>query len=280
MPLLSTTLLLVLASGSGDTFDSLDREETKQVDPLAPAIDKGIEPASEVAAPSRQADEPGAFVPQASRPSSSPVSEVVQRSDGKPPLPWRVIAGAGTDHQHGDAMEWFGSSPSPTAQLRGELRFDWLVDGLGASVGAGFWSRGTWSHDRALAVAHAEGEIGAVLDLPADGFWDLVYPYARLGLLLGYARVRAGDELADGVVVPGTSVSAGTRLMFGRGTARGQPRFFAYGEGGYAYRLPRIIKLTRVETDQEEPLLAGPAIRLGDLKLSGATWRVGLGVAF
>jgi hypothetical protein len=129
-------------------------------------------------------------------------------------------------------------------------------------------------------LVHGEGEVGATLDLPARGLWGFVYPYARLGLILGYARVRAGDQLAGGVVIPGTRSSAGVRLAFDREPRRRGARLFAYGEGGYAFRLPRTVKLTRVDEDEEDPFLPGPAIRLGDLALSGATWRVGLGVAF
>lgn len=291
MSSISITLLLLLAAGADDAFDALEREEAEQTAPTAPAAKQGAtsgndgtapdNEAAQGATPRREAAGAIAPLPRVIRPLSSPtVPAVTQRADSKPGRDWRVIAGLGSDHQHGDTMEWFGTSPSPAGQLFGERRLDMLVRGLGAYAGIGVWSRGDRSHPSALSMVHSEGEVGATLDLPAGGLWGFIYPYARVGLILGYARVRAGDQLAGGAVIPGTRSTAGLRLAFERGPGRSGARLFVFGEGGYAFRLPRTVKLTRVGEDEEDPFLPGSPVRLGDLALSGATWRVGLGVAF
>jgi len=53
-------------------------------------------------------------------------------------------------------------------------------------------------------------------------------------------------------------------------------RFYGTIEGGYAWRWARAVRLDRLDEDENDPFLPGPAIRLGELNLSGIEWSMGL----
>jgi hypothetical protein len=280
MSTISTILMLCLTASADDAMDALEREEARHRPAVAKTPGEDGTTSVEVAPPDESApaqrDALRGFVPQATSPASS--AKPAAARSGRD-LSWRVAAGLGSNHPHADSVKWLGESPRPAAQLHVERRLDPWFDGLSLYAGLAAWSRGSDSHPAALSMLQGEATVGAALEPLPAGLWGLVYPYGRIDFILGYSHVRAGDQLADGLVVPGTSVHAGARVAFGRGT-RGRARIFAFAEGGYAYRMPRTVKLTRVDEDDDDPFLSGPAVRLGTLALSGATWRVGLGLAF
>ncbi len=288
---LIVTLLVVVGTGPDALFDDLGREDQKRVEPAAAtdAPAAGANSATEAtpstppnassATPAVEAPvSPPAIEAPAVDESSMLVVKPVRRAGGD--RPWRIQVALGVDHPRDESLEWFGDPAGPAMQIRLERSVDRWVDGFSIYAAGNFGSRGRTDHLASMTLVVAEAELGAALQWPGDGFWGWIFPYGRVGVSAAYVQINAGSDLEDGLLMAGFGARIGSRFHFGRVTASRRVSFYGFFEGGYAFRSPRNAKLQRPDPDEENPILPGPAVRLGSINLSAPEWRVGIGLAF
>lgn len=250
-------LLLVVSVAAADVAVAAAGSPGKETAPETPTPD-GVSAAA---------------VPPVEKPDTNPAVAPSRRAKSKRHGAWLVGLGGGTQTMLADAVLWLGGA------TQSELSF-WASYGLGAVAPAVRGLRLRVGYSRrvspgsGLRLARDGARLGVVYQLPANGFFDALFPYVRASLLADWVRFQLLDAPPSHNFVPGIGGSAGLRVALPR--MAGRARFFLAAEGGYEY-YPGVE--FAVDVQDAESVASAPT-PLGRVSLSGIRWGLTAGIQF
>jgi len=183
-----------------------------------------------------------------------------------------VLFSTGVSEIHSKEIYWFGGKQRPLITIDYSYDYDEFLPGfaLGASLAH---EQGEGDFDLALT----ELSLNALYQWPNNGWAGVVFPYARVSALATMVTAQGNSDVdwVDENFVPGLAAALGAHIGFGRLASTDRLHWMATVEMGYALRATTLIRLRPNDEENEiEP------IRIGDINLSGTTFKVGIGFEF